>query len=158
MQKQLQGLHKIKLMLFWDGHWKVEHHPLEETPQNARIALSLHQVDSTSHFQAHKTSCRALYDQEWLRAQQLGIYDFLFLNQNKEVVECSRHSIFIKKHNTWFTPPLSSGALPGVERHLALLELRAQEKILFLQDIIDADQIVLTNSVRGRVPAIWTSL
>jgi para-aminobenzoate synthetase/4-amino-4-deoxychorismate lyase len=157
-QNKLQGEHKIKLMLFWDGHWKVEHQPLEKTPQNPKMTLSSQPVDSKSHFQAHKTSFRALYDQEWKRAQQLGIYDFLFLNQNTEVVECSRHNIFIKKDQSWWTPPLSSGALPGVERQRALLELQAQQKILFLHDIIDADQIVLTNSVRGRVPVVWTSL
>ena len=49
-----------------------------------------------------------------------------------------------------FTPPLSSGVLPGVfRRHLLEMDATSEERVLHLQDLESADGIFLCNAVRG---------
>ncbi|MBY0386338.1 aminodeoxychorismate synthase component I [bacterium] len=157
IEKQLRTMpHKIKIKLFYKGNVQIESEPLRPTEARKEIILSSQKVLSTDIFQAHKTSRRDLYDSEWQRAANEGFYDIFFLNEQEQVVEASRHNIFIRKNNEWFTPPLSSGALPGIERQRAIMDLKAIEQELGLHDITSADDIVLTNSLRGRVPVRWS--
>jgi para-aminobenzoate synthetase / 4-amino-4-deoxychorismate lyase len=123
-----------------------------------QVALSPQKINSQSIFQKHKTSNREVYDAEFTRAQQRGLYDLVFLNERDEVAEASRHNIFIKVNGQWKTPPLSSGALPGIARQRAVAELSAKEEVLFVDDLRTAEEILLTNSVRGRVSVLWSEL
>ncbi len=122
------------------------------------ISLSAQKINSQSIFQKHKTSNREVYDNEFARAQQYGIYDLVFLNERDEVAEASRHNIFVKISGEWKTPPLSSGALPGIARQQAVAELNAKQDILFVEDLRAADEVLLTNSVRGMVRVSWSEL
>ncbi len=122
------------------------------------ISLSAQKINSKSIFQKHKTSNREVYDTEFAQAQKHGFYDLVFLNERDEVAEASRHNIFVKISGEWKTPPLSSGALPGIARQQAVAELDAKEDILFVEDLRAADEILLTNSVRGRVSVLWSEL
>ncbi|MCC6137942.1 MAG: aminotransferase class IV, partial [Bdellovibrionaceae bacterium] len=63
----------------------------------------------------------------------------------------SRHNIFLRIDKLWLTPPVKSGLLSGVERQKVMLRNNAQEKILYKHDLVSADEIVLTNSLRGPV-------
>jgi para-aminobenzoate synthetase/4-amino-4-deoxychorismate lyase len=77
----------------------------------------------------------------------------LFLNERGEVAEASRHNVFIERAGVLLTPPLSSGALPGLAR-AALLERPSQaarEAVLRVEDVMLADRVLLSNAVRGLV-------
>lgn len=141
----------IKLQLFWDGQIKISARQRLAPPTEPRVAVSLRRINSQNHFQFHKTSSRALYDQEWERVQKQNIYDVLFLNERDELVEASRHNLFLKVDNQWWTPPLSSGVLPGIERGLLLKKGFAKERVLLMSDLKSAQDVLLTNSVRGQV-------
>ncbi|MEL6589105.1 MAG: aminotransferase class IV [Bacteroidota bacterium] len=92
-----------------------------------------------------------------------GIYareqgaDDAVLFQDKEVADTAGANLFIVKQQKLFTPPIESGCLDGVmRRQLFLLcqELRVplQAKKLKHKDLLQADEIFLTNSVRGIMP------
>ena len=143
----------------FDGDVEIDVTELTSRTQfdgSPKISLSPFKISSFDIFQKHKTSNRKMYDEEFARVQQRGLYDVVFLNENSELAEASRHNIFVKTNREWKTPPLASGALPGIARGRGLEELQAKEIILKLEDLRQAEEIILTNSVRGFVRVTWS--
>ena len=105
----------------------------------------------------HKISNRSLYDQAWQEAVNLGGFDALFINEQGFVTEGGRTSIFVKPHGSpeWLTPPVSAGLLPGVMRAALLADpaLNAREANLTINDVSMADEIMLSNALRGAIKA-----
>ena len=103
----------------------------------------------------HKVSSRNLYDQAWKLAESLGGFDALFTNEQGFVTEGGRTSIFIKSGDRWLTPPVKAGLLPGVMRSIILNdpEWNAHEHNLTIDDLQNAKEIMLTNALRGVIPA-----
>jgi para-aminobenzoate synthetase / 4-amino-4-deoxychorismate lyase len=105
----------------------------------------------------HKISNRTLYDQAWQQAVQLGGFDALFVNEQGYVTEGGRTSIFVKHTGSseWLTPPLSSGLLPGVMRAILLADpsMNAREANLTIRDVLAAEEIILSNALRGAIQA-----
>ncbi len=150
--------HRVKIQLWNDGSLDVEIHGLTVIPKNPKIYVYDHKVESTDLFLNHKTSQRSLYDQAYSEAQEQGFYDVVFLNEHKRLTEASRHNLFIKLNEQWLTPPLSEGVLPGVERARTIKDLGAKETPIYVRDLQKAQEILLTNSVRGRVPVVMGEL
>jgi branched-chain amino acid aminotransferase len=93
------------------------------------------------------------------RAQQRGFDDALLLNERGEVAECTSANIFAAMGTQIWTPPLSSGCLPGVTRALLLEEahvpgLTVQEKVLMPADLESAGEVFITSSTRELLPVI----
>lgn len=120
-----------------------------------RIAISRFKTNPDDPFLYHKTNNRSLYDQEHKRYSKQGYFDVLFRNQKDEITEGAISNIFIKLRGRWYTPPLSCGLLNGIGRQIMIKKLNAREKILQIKDLERADQIVLTNSVRGATEVIY---
>jgi para-aminobenzoate synthetase/4-amino-4-deoxychorismate lyase len=98
----------------------------------------------------HKTTRRVFYDHAYAEARRQGFTDVIFLNETGHVTEGAIHNIFVRHENQWRTPPVTSGLLPGVyRRHLLSKEHNIAETVLTLEDIRTADEIWLTNAVRG---------
>jgi len=94
----------------------------------------------------------------WLeQAQARGFDEVILLNERGEVSECTSANIFICKAGHVWTPPLSSGCLPGVTRALLLETVRVPgipvgEKVLRLEDLWQADEVFITSSTRDLLP------
>jgi len=105
----------------------------------------------------HKSHSRTWYDRAWQLSEAQGGFDALFTNEAGFVTEGGRSSVFIQKINTteWLTPPLTAGLLPGVMRAQLLGDpsWNAREANLTIEDVLLADKIVITNALRGAVPA-----
>ena len=105
----------------------------------------------------HKIKQRSLYDQAWQTAVELGGFDALFMNEQGFVTEGGRTSIFVKSQGSseWLTPPVSAGLLPGVMRAAVLADpkMNAREVNLTIEDVSMADEIMLTNALRGTITA-----
>ena len=90
----------------------------------------------------------------WLeRARAEGFDETLLLNERGEVSECTSANIFAAFGNEVWTPPLSSGCLPGITRELLLGEAAAPgyqlyEKTLLLQELLAADSVFITSTTR----------
>jgi len=82
-----------------------------------------------------------------------GADDALILNTQGRVACSTIANIFILKGNRLTTPPLSEGCLPGIIRALVLeiapeIGLDVAESPVLLGELIAADAVFLTNSVR----------
>jgi branched-chain amino acid aminotransferase len=81
----------------------------------------------------------------------------VLLNERGEVAECTSANIFIAEGENVFTPPLSSGCLPGVTRALLLEEIHVlgltiSEKTLLPADLESADEVMITSTTRDLMP------
>ncbi len=105
----------------------------------------------------HKVTSRVAYDLAWQKAQALGGFDALFMNEQGFVTEGGRSSIFIQAgdDNAWLTPPVNAGVLPGIMRSIILDDptWNAHEANLTIEDVKTAKAIMLTNALRGIIPA-----
>ena len=103
----------------------------------------------------HKITHREQYDRGWRSAEALGAFDTLFFNDRGELTEGGRSNVFVKLGGRWYTPPLTSGVLPGVMRGVLLDDagLAAAERVLTLTDVLNAEALIVCNALRGALPA-----
>jgi branched-chain amino acid aminotransferase len=92
-------------------------------------------------------------------AHQRGLDEVVLLNERDEVSECTSANIFAAKDNEVWTPPLSSGCLPGITRELLLGEIHVPnykviEKTLRLEDLAAADEVFITSTTRELLPVV----
>ncbi len=143
--------YKVRLFLNKEGRLFIEHSRIDRRKpgKESYVAISRHPIDPGNGFYYHKTTNRSLYDSEYKRYSSLGYADVLFLNNRQEVTEGAVSNVIIKKGKRYYTPPVSSGLLPGILRGLLIKKGRIEEKVMFLDDLLKADGILLCNSVRG---------
>jgi len=114
------------------------------------VMLSGDAIDADEPLLRYKTTYRPWYANatEWL-ATQPDVFDLLFINQHGELCEGSRSNVYIQQHGVWYTPPIDSGCLPGVLRSELLDHGKVKERTLTLDDLHHAEDIRLSNALRG---------
>ena len=96
----------------------------------------------------------------WLEvAQTRGFDETILLNERGEVAECTSANIFAAEGNRVWTPPLSSGCLPGVTRELLLHEIHVpgytiEERALGPTDLERAGEVFITSTTRSLLPVV----
>jgi para-aminobenzoate synthetase / 4-amino-4-deoxychorismate lyase len=147
--------HRLRLALQPDGEVVVQTAPLAPLAGPVEVLLSNEPVDASALFARHKTTVRSRYDAAWQHAEREGAFDTLFFNERGELAEGGRSSVFVRVGERWYTPPLSSGVLPGVMRGL-LLEDPAWNTIecpISRETLERAQEIVVCNALRGPLRA-----
>lgn len=158
---------KLRVLLDANGELSISHEALpQSSPDNnisgnntsdtanlPRITLSDQRIEAGNLFRQHKTTNRRLYNQAFDDAAAQGFYDVLFLNEHGYLAEASRHNLIIEQAGSYYTPPLTDGALPGVMRAALLADstLNLQQRSLTPDDLKQANRVYLSNSVRGLV-------
>ena len=152
--------HRVRLALGKSGAVQISAAPL--TPlRDAEVGLLLASdhgfavTEASDVLLHHKTTRREEYDRGWRSAEALGAFDTLFFNERGELTEGGRSNVFVKLAGRWWTPPLSSGVLPGVMRGVLLedAELGAAERVLTRDDLLNAEALLACNALRGALPA-----
>lgn len=124
--------------------------PPKNTRRTARLA-SL-RTDPNNVALYHKTTRRDAYEEEYARAREAGHSESIFLNDRGEVTEGTRTNVFVRKGDWYLTPPVESGLLAGVYRRYLLETLpHVKERVLYPQDLLDADAVYVCNAVWGLV-------
>ena len=87
-------------------------------------------------------------------AQQQGFDEVILLNERGEVAECTSANIFAVRNGVTYTPPPAGGPLPGITRLVMLEELAepVEEKVLYVDDLYEADEVFITSTVRELMP------
>lgn len=90
-------------------------------------------------------------------AKRKGADEGLWLNSKGSICEGTMSNIFFLKVGTLFTPSLRSGCLPGTRRKIILnlaqsLQIPASEGLYPLSDLLDADEVFMTNALMGIMP------
>ena len=92
-----------------------------------------------------------------LEANRAGAAEAIFLNYQGYVVEATADNLFIIRDGVIYTPPISDGALPGINREVVIelapkVGLECKETHLTLYDLYSADECLLTGTAARVVP------
>jgi len=141
--------YKVRILLNGTGDIKLNYEKIDNIPEKLRITISKYRTDSNNIFYFHKTTNRDLYNSELKEARRQGFFDIIFLNEKDEITEGAITNIYIRKDGLFYTPPLDCGLLNGIMRQLMIKKHRIKEKILKLNDLKQADEIYISNSIIG---------
>ena len=163
---------RIRLMIFrsegniFDTENNFPNYVIEIFPLSGKIELNENGL-SVDVFPDAKKSCDRfsnLKSNNYLPsvmaakfAQKNNLDEAILLNAFNRICESAIANIFIIKDNKIYTPSLSEGCVAGVTRRLILENFSAEnysvaEKSLSIDDVLDADEIFLTNSIH---PIRW---
>jgi branched-chain amino acid aminotransferase len=91
-------------------------------------------------------------------AVRRGAFEGVMRNYRGELAECTQSNLFIVKDGVALTPPLDAGLLPGITRAFLFdiapeTGVSIREAVLRDDDLLNADEVFLTNTTRGVLPA-----
>ena len=81
-------------------------------------------------------------------AEDRGLTDVIALNEDGNLSDGGRTSLFVVRGGRVLTPPCTDGALPGIARRLLLESGLAREESLSTADLPAIDGAFLTNALR----------
>jgi para-aminobenzoate synthetase / 4-amino-4-deoxychorismate lyase len=142
--------YKVRLVLSKWGNLKIEIDEINKTINEAKVLLSKINRCDEEKFLYHKTTYRP-WDEQFKIATQKGFDEVLFINRNDELLEGAVTNLLIKKDGKQFTPPIGLGILNGCYRQYLLDNKICSEKVLRVDDLKNADKIILCNSVRKKI-------
>lgn len=97
----------------------------------------------------HSSAMEYIMAAQFARAEKWD--EMILVNHYAQVCEALSSNVFIVKDDILITPDLDSGCVNGVMRSylIALMEGAIHERDLEINDLATADEIILTNAVRG---------
>jgi len=152
LTKEASGLQehpaRVRVLLSRSGTVSTGSTTVPAMPELLRLAVDLdHPVDPSDVMLFHKTSLRSRYDET--RARHPDADDVILVNLRGEVTETTVANLAFRLDGRWWTPPLDSGLLPGVERTARLEEGTLDERVLRAEDLHGVEELAVVSSVRG---------
>ncbi len=140
----IEGAHRQKVRLVLDsaGGVAVESHNLEIPTQPVELGLAAVRTDPSENLWYHKTVDRSHYPSNENR-------EVVLVNLDGDVTETTISNLMVRLGDDWFTPPVSSGCLPGIFRQKMINDGLVAERTVSLDEFRSADEIAVTNAVRG---------
>lgn len=133
----------VRLVLSADGAVTIDSKPLPIWDEPVGLVLAPVAIDAADPRWAHKLEDRSRYP-----SAEPGT-EVLSFNGDGEVTETNLSNLIARFGDRWLTPPVSSGCLPGVYRESMLEQGVIEESPLTREDLASADEIAVTNAVRG---------
>ena len=129
-----------RIELFKDGHYQVTTRMIPAPADRPKVRIK-GKVDSANPFLYHKTTVRSPYPHDF--------FEEIRTNEKNEITEGTFTNVAVRIGDHLYTPPLSCGLLNGVMRQKLLQQGLLQEKILYPEDLANADCVYCMNSIRG---------
>lgn len=133
--------------------------PPEKYEAGFKAAIASLRRNSQSPLSRLKSTCY-LENSLARRAARAGGYDeAIFLNEQGYLAEGSSTNIFLVSRGELITPCFESGVLPGITRDTVLeiagtLSIKATERWVEPNELIEAQEAFLTNSILELVPLV----
>jgi branched-chain amino acid aminotransferase len=94
-----------------------------------------------------------------LDAKGMGFDEAILMNTRDNIAEGVASNIFLVKDRALVTPSIESGILPGVTRGAIIeisrkLKMPLKEKAVTYKELINADEVFLTNSLVEVLPVV----
>jgi len=124
-----------------------------------KAALSSLRRNSQSPLSRLKSTCYMENILARMAAKAAGCDEAIFLNEQGYLTEGSSTNIFLVSNGELITPSLESGVLSGITRE-AVLEIarasniKATERWVQLNELIEAEEAFLTNSILELMPLV----
>ena len=131
------GKFKVRLVLWKDGQVETQISRIENADSVKHIGLASSSVDSSDRFLYHKTTLRDYHSE-----------DVIFWNERGEVTESRIANVVVPIDGELYTPPISSGLLPGTFREQLLAEGKIKERVITIEELRRVKEFFLINSVR----------
>ncbi|MFB5188954.1 aminodeoxychorismate synthase component I [Alicyclobacillus fastidiosus] len=142
--------HRVRLLVSRKGDIHVESSPISEAVGTSQpVVLARNPIDSSNPFLYHKTTHRDVYDVH--RKMFPRVFDVLLWNERGELTEFTIGNLVLEIGTEKWTPARESGLLAGTFRDELIESGMLRERRLALDDLRQADQVWLINSVRGWV-------
>jgi para-aminobenzoate synthetase/4-amino-4-deoxychorismate lyase len=142
------GPSRVRLALHRDGSVDVVLVPLPAPPAGpVRLVVDLEPVDDGQVWLRHKTTRRDVHTDRAARHPDAD--DVVLVGRHGFVTETTIANLAVLLDGRWWTPPLSVGCLPGVERGRLVEVGELAERDLTPADLRRADGLAVVNSLRG---------
>ena len=94
-----------------------------------------------------------------VEAKEKGAQDGILLSMEGYIAECTTSNIFLIKNDEIATPAVETGILKGVARDTIIeianaFNIVVEERFLMADELYDADECFITNSVKEIVPVV----
>lgn len=147
--------HALKIMAS-DENLILTIRPNPYTPKQIQTGFHLAYTgvyrNETSPLVRHKTLNYGDCILEKQRAGDLGADELIFCNSRGEICEGTATNIFFASRGQIYTPPVSSGLLPGIMRRFIMETYPVKEQVLGKEDALEMEECFVTNSLMGVMP------
>jgi len=138
---------------------KLQPYPARYYNRGALTVLSPYRQNTAEPTYGHKTTSYFPRMLALQVAQQKKAAEAIWFTVDNRLAEGCVSNVFLVKDSTLLTPPVNTPVLAGVARktvcHLAVNNaIELHEKNLFIHDILEADEIFLTNVIMKVLPVI----
>jgi len=138
---------RVRMVVHRDGSPTFAIRPAESVaPTPMRVKFAATPIDSNNPFLYHKTTHRKVYDDALASVSDCD--DVLLWNERGEITESTIANIVLEIEGKMYTPPVSCGLLAGTFRGVLLKEGLLTERVMTREDVQNAAQLFLINSVR----------
>lgn len=143
---------RVRMLLSPNGSVSVTHGPLMALPDPLRVMIAAQPRDGGAEmWLQHKTTHRPWYQETaaWLDAHP-EIFDVLYWDEDGQMCEGSRTNLYMQTADgRWLTPPVKTGALPGVQRAALLEAGQVIEASITREEFLRAGRWRISNALRG---------
>ncbi|MCM8796353.1 MAG: aminotransferase class IV [Candidatus Omnitrophica bacterium] len=131
--------------------------PSSKYREGFSVCVSRYRQNENSPLSRIKSTSRFFYELSFSEARNNGFDEAIMLNNRGYIAEATRSNIFIVAKGVIFTPAITCGCLPGITRQAVLdlariYRIETGEAALTIQDLAEAEEAFLTNSVMGIMP------
>jgi len=114
-------------------------------------------VDSTTHEVKSLNYLNSILAK--LEANEAGVSEAIILDHRGLICEATGENIFIIREGKIYTPPTSTGALPGITRGVTMelaekLGYKVYEKDITVHELFNADEAFMTGTAAEIVPLV----
>lgn len=127
--------------------------------QGVSVVVCSHRTSATDPAAGHKTTSYLPRLLGLREAQQARCTEAIWFTTTRHMAEGSISNVFIVRDGVIKTPPLDTPVLPGIARGVILeiardCSLPAEETPLGIDDLLDAQEVFLTNTMMQVMPVI----
>ncbi len=152
----VKNFSRLRLILRASSEVNIEYLDFDEIDRTqVTLALCPKRVNAENVFLFHKVADRSYYRD--MRDRIKGVYDVILANERDEITETTTANLALKFEGKWWTPAISSGLLPGIEREVLLESGELDERVIKVDELSEAQEIAVMNSLRGFIPAKFIS-
>lgn len=99
-----------------------------------------------------KSSNSLIYVLASIYAKEHNFDNAILVNTSGFIIEATNANIFIVRNDKIYTPLLTDGCVSGIMRSWLLDNIEINEKSLVLNEILESDEIFITNTMDGVIP------
>ena len=132
-------------------------YPEEYYKKGVKVILSSYRQNTTDPLAGHKSTCYYSRLIALDQARQKNCAESIWFTVDNRLAEACVSNVFLIKDGVIYTPTLETPVLAGIARKTIFEIARQQdiqtiEKDLFIHDLLEADEVFLTNVIMKTLP------